>query len=153
MASNSASGETPVPTQPRERFLDRRQLRTAAKLPLQFPAPPHPVMLFGDVGEVEEVGEAARHGQRRRNRHRPQLSGERLEVVARAAAARPLRQRADPLDPFEVRHALVAAQRFAEQFAEQPHVVAERLVRIAGHRLHRRLHRIRKLVHNEARPA
>ena len=50
----------------------------------------------------------------------------------RAAAARPLRQRADPLDPLEVRHALVAAQCFAQQLAEQPHVVAERLVRIAG---------------------
>ena len=114
MASNSASGEMPVASSRGKRFLDRSQLWTAAELPLQFPAPPHTVMLLGDVGEVEEVGEAARDGQRRGNRHRPQLFGERLEVVARAAAARPLRQRADPLDPFVVPHALVTAQRFAQ---------------------------------------
>ena len=124
----------PGPEQPGQRFFDRSQLWTAAELALQLPAPPHAVMLFGDVGEVEKVGEAPRHGQRRGHRHRPQLFGERFEVVAGAAAARPLRQRADPLDPLVVRNALVAAQCFAQQFAEQPHVVAERLVRIAGHR-------------------
>ena len=90
-------------------------------------------MLFGDVGEVQEVREAARHGQRRLDRHRPQLVGQRARSRRPPVPVlRALGERADPLDPLEVRDALVAAQRFAEQLAEQPDVVAERLVRIVG---------------------
>ena len=90
-------------------------------------------MLIRDVREIEEVGEAARHGQRRFYRHRPQLLAKPLELVLGRAGTRSLRHRADPLDPFVVADAFVATQRFAEQLAEQPHVVAERFVRIRSH--------------------
>ena len=87
------------------------------------------MMLLGDVGEVQEVREAARDRQRRLDRHRPQLGGERLEPVRRRHAG-PLGERPHALHALEERLSFLAPQRLAEQFAEQTHVVAQRPVRV-----------------------
>ena len=86
-------------TGPRERFFDRGRLRTGARITLIRPAPANAMMLFGDVGEVQEVREAARDRQHRFD-HRPQLGGERLEPVRRRHAG-PLGERADALHALE----------------------------------------------------
>ncbi len=117
--------------QPRQRLFDRGRLRTGARIALIRPAPANAMMLFGDVGEVQEVREAARDRQRRFDRHRPQLAGERLEPVRRRHAG-PLGERAHALHALEERLPFLPAQRLAEQFAEQTHVVAQRPVRVGS---------------------
>jgi hypothetical protein len=78
------------------------------------------------------VSERSRHRQRRLDRHRLQARGKRLEIG--------IGPRPGALgEPAHVLHELVhvgplaGAQRLAEQLAEQPDVVAERLVRIGAH--------------------
>ena len=88
------------------------------------------MVLLGDVGEVQEVREGARQRDRRVHRqagqHRRQLA-----EVAVGAGARTLRQGPDLLDALEHRLTSVRPQRLAEQLAEQPDVLSQRLVRIA----------------------
>ena len=115
--------------EPRERLFDRGRLRTGARITLIRPAPANAMMLLGDVGEVQEVREAARDRQHRFDRHRPQLGGERLEPVRRRHAG-PLGERTYALHALEERLSFLAPQRLAEQFAEQTHVVAQRPVRV-----------------------
>ena len=122
-----ASARDAARQQPRQRLLDRRRLRPGPRIALIGAAPPHAVMLLGDVGEVQEVGEAARDRQRRLDRHGAQLGGQRLEAVSESPpTARALGQRPDALDALEERLPLLPPQRLAEQLAEQPHVVAQR---------------------------
>ena len=119
----------------RQHLFDGSLLGPALWIALTLAAPPHAVVLFGDVREVQEMREAAGDRQRGLHRHLAQFAGELLEIVGRAGrtGAPPLRQRADALDTVEVRVALVAAQRLAQQLAEEPDVVAQRLVRIVAH--------------------
>ena len=124
-----ASGDTPPESRRRQRFFDRRRLRTRARVTLVGAAPAHAMMLLGDVGQVQEMREAARDRQRRLDRHGAQLAGERFEAVRRRHP-RPLGERAHALDALEERLPFLAAQRLAEQFAEQAHVVAQRPVRV-----------------------
>ena len=58
-----------------------------------------PVMLLGDIGEIEELRERARDGKRFLDGHLLEQPRQRGEVGV-AAAARFLRQRADALDPI-----------------------------------------------------
>ena len=94
----------------------------------------NPVVLLRDVGEVEEVAEGAR--QRRGG-----ISGQRGQNVSElagmrgAAGAAGLGERAHPLDGVEKRRPLRSAQRLAKQLPQQPHVIAQRLVRIGDHLL------------------
>ena len=118
-------------------FFDRGRLRARARVTLVGPAPAHAVVLFGDVGQVQEMREAARDWQRRLDRHGAQLAGERFEAVRRRYA-RPLGERAHALDALEERLPFLPAQRLAQQFAEQAHVVAQRAVRVV--RVFRRAH-------------
>ena len=88
------------------------------------------VVLLGDVGQIEEVREARATGSAA-STGIARSSPASVSKSSSPAAVRALRERAHPLDPLEQRLALVAAQRVAQQLAEQPHVVAKRLVRIA----------------------
>jgi hypothetical protein len=91
-------------------------------------------VLFGDVGEVQEVGEGARDRERGVDRHGAQLAAKRFEPVGGGlrAAAGPsaFREGAHALDPLEERLAFMAPQRFAEQSAQQSDIVAQRLMGI-----------------------
>jgi hypothetical protein len=80
------------------------------------------------------VRERPRNRQRVVHVHPRQLVGELAEVgvVARAPA---LRQRAHALDRREDALARLGADGVAQQFPEQPHVVAQRLVRIGHDRI------------------
>ena len=118
-------------------FFNRRRLRARARVTLVGAAPAHAVVLLGDVGQVQEMREAARDGQRRLDRHGAQLAGERLEAIRRGYP-RPLGERAHALDALEERLAFLPAQRLAQQFAEQAHVVSQGAVRVV--RVFRRAH-------------
>ena len=69
-----------------------------------------------------------------RDRDRAQLAGERGEPLGarfvNPGAARPLREGPHALHALVERLAFLTPQRLAEQPAEQPHVVAQRLMRI-----------------------
>ena len=97
-------------------------------------APADAVVLLGDVGQVEEMREGARQRDRGIDRqagqHRRQLA-----EVAVGARARALGQRAHVLDALEDRLARVRPQRLAEQLAEQPDILPQRLVRIVHVRI------------------
>ena len=124
-------GRDPARQQTRQCFLDRPRLGTRARITLIRAAPAHAVMLFGDVCEIQEVREAARDRQRGLDRHRAQLVRQRLEPVRRRHA-RAFGERAHAFHPLEQRLSLLAAQRLAQQFAEQPDVVAQRPMRVDG---------------------
>jgi hypothetical protein len=122
------------PDEPRQRLLDRCLLGPASRLTLDLAPPPHPVVLFGDVREIEEVREASRHRQRRLDRHCPQLGGERFEVIVPASGTRELGECTHPFHSLEMRDAFVTAQGFAQQLSEEPDIVPKRFVRIFAHR-------------------
>ena len=89
------------------------------------------MVLLGDVGQREEVGERSRDGQRRFHRQVPQDAGERTDIVG-GTRPRMLRQRSHPLDRVEQRLSLAQPQRVAEQLAQHPHIVPQRRVWIHG---------------------
>ena len=117
-----------------EGVLARPALRRRQRIALIRPAPADAVMLLGDVGQVEEVRERARDGQRVVERHVRELVGQDHEVGVMAGAPA-LGQRAHPFDRVEEPFPGLRSQRLAQQLSEQPHIVAERFVRIGGHRL------------------
>jgi hypothetical protein len=88
-------------------------------------------MLLGDVGERQKVRERAGDSQPRRDRHLAKQTVERLEIAVCRACA--LGCFAHTLDAREHLVALVMAQHATQQLAEQSHVVAQRLMRIAFH--------------------
>ena len=110
--------------QPAERLVTRPDLRRRALVALVVAAASDAMVLLGDVGQVEEVREGARHGQGLVDRHLLEDARQRGEVRV-AAAARLLGQRAHALDQLENRLALVATERLAQQFTQQPDVVSE----------------------------
>ena len=97
--------------------------------PLILAPPADAVVLFGYVREIEKMAESARYGKRRIGRQRLKLAHEPPESRL-VALARILGKCADALDRFEEARAFLFAQRLAEQFAEQPDIVAEWLVGI-----------------------
>ena len=132
-----ASGDDAAREQAWQCFFNRRRLRARARVTLVGAAPAHAVVLLGDVGQVQEMREAARDRQRRLDRHGAQLAGERLEAIRRRYP-RPLGERAHALDALEERLPFLPAQRLAQQFAEQAHVVSQGAVRVV--RVFRRAH-------------
>ena len=90
------------------------------------------IAVFRDVGEVREVAERADHAHRAVAAQPREHS---VEVAAGALVAlQPVRDRelADLLDARERRLAFLLAQDVAEDAAEQPDVVDERLVLLCG---------------------
>ena len=120
--------------QARQRLLDRARLRPRVRIAQVVPAPAHAVVLFGHVGQVQEMGEGAGNRHRRSDRDGAQLAGERGKALGarfvNPGAARPLREGPYALDALVERLAFLAPQRLAEEPAEQAHVVAQRLMRI-----------------------
>jgi hypothetical protein len=96
------------------------------------------VVLLGDVGQHEEVGEGARQRQRLGSAQRAQQSPQRL---GRLDAARPglLGQGPHPLDEREQLRTLLGAQGLAQQVAQQANVFPQAVVDAAVFaRSHRR---------------
>ena len=94
-------------------------------------------MLLGDVGEVQELRERARDRKRRVDRHAAERARQALEVLALAGAGA-LGERAHAFHGEEQLLAFARLERIAQQFAEQPHVIAEWLVNIGSHGRRRR---------------
>ena len=86
------------------------------------------MVLFGDVGEVQEVRERAcqRDGGLNRQRTKP-LCEIRQRPIARV---RGLRQGAHVLDDVEQVLAAAFTQRIAQQRAKQTHILPQRFVRV-----------------------
>ena len=98
-------------------------------------------MLLGDVGEVQEMRERARERQRIVDRHAAPAR-RRARGSRRHARLWPLFASARTRSTCsKIASPACAPQRVAEQFPEQPHVVAQRLVRIPFHRSSIDLHR------------
>ena len=91
-------------------------------------------MLLGDVRKIQEVRECAR--QRRRGFDRERCEERRqfreLRLIART---RGLRQRANALDGLEQLLAAASPEGLAEEFPQQPHIIAQRLMRVGDHLL------------------
>ena len=79
--------------------------------------------------------EAAGDGNCRLGRHRPKLVCQRreLRLSVRALVARAFGQGANALDALEERQPFLAPERFTQQAAEEPHVVAQRFMGVFGH--------------------
>ena len=91
-----------------------------------------PVMLLGDIGEVEELRERARDGKRFLDGHLLEQPRQRGEVGV-AAASRFLRQRAHALHAIEGRLAFLSPKRFAQQLPKQAHVVSQGFGQLVAH--------------------
>ncbi len=91
-----------------------------------------PVMLLGDIGEIEELRERARDGKGFLDGHLLEQPRQRGEVGV-AAASRFLRQRADALDPIERRLAFLSPKRFPQQLPKQAHVVSQGFGQLVAH--------------------
>ena len=85
--------------------------------------PPHPVVLFGDVGQRQKMRKCARDRDRRLDGQPPQQVRQRVEVAVAAGPAA-LRQRAHALDDVEQRGSFPELEGFSQQPAKQSHVVA-----------------------------
>ena len=83
---------------------------------------PEPVVLLGDVRELEEDAEGAEDDGLALERQRRDRLLERLPLTA---AARPARERADSLDEVEHLLTLLLDEDTAEQIAEQANVRAQ----------------------------
>ena len=112
--------------EPPERLVARSDLRRRRLVALVVAATADAVMLLGDVGQIEKMREGAGHRQRLLHGHLLEDAGQRREVGV-AAAPRLLRQRAHALDQLEDRLPFVPPQRLAEQLAQQPDVLSQRL--------------------------
>ncbi len=122
----------PLLEEPGQRMGERPPLRRRLGIALILSASPHAVMLFGNVGEGEEVCERPGNGKRIVHRQLLQQLAELVEALG-LALTRPFRQRPDALDGFEERDSLLPAQGLPEEVAEESNVVAERKVRVFGH--------------------
>ena len=90
------------------------------------------MLLLGNVGQIQEVGERASQWNSGVYRQLLELGGECLKIAI-VACARRLGHRANALDGFEQLRALVRSQRVPEKLPEQPHVLPQRFVRIGLH--------------------
>jgi hypothetical protein len=81
------------------------------------------VVLFGDVGQRQEMRKGARDRDRRLDRQPPQQFRQRVEVTVAAGPAA-LLERAHPLDDVEQRGSFPELEGFSQQPAKQSHVVA-----------------------------
>ncbi len=107
-----------------EHGLERLPRDTA--LELVGATPPEPMVLLGDVRQLEEDAERPQDdGLALERERRDRL----LERLAFAAAARPARERADPLDEVEHRLALLLDENASEQVAEQADIRAQAEIR------------------------
>ena len=81
------------------------------------------MVLFGDVGEREEMGERPRHRHRRFDREVAEHAGQRVDV-ARAVGPHVLRQRPHAFDGLVQLLPLTLSQRLPEQLPKQTHIVS-----------------------------
>src|SRR6516164_8574004 len=91
------------------------------------------VVLLGDVGQLKKMRERTRDRNRGLERHRRELLGQLGKGARRSdriAAPRGLGGHAYALDAIEEVLAFLADQCLAKQAAEQPDVVAQRLLRV-----------------------
>ena len=134
-----------------ERLVQRLAQRPALALDLAPPA--HPVVLLGDVREVEVDREGAQDDGLRLDRERRDGRGQLGRRAAVAAAAEP-GEPADPLLELEGLVALLLGEHAAERVAEQPHVRPEGGVDDVGlGAAHRRESRSRGRVRRRRRTA
>ena len=110
----------PAAVELRERVGER--LARDPPLGLVLAPPPDPVVLLGDVDELEEQRERPQHGALAL---RPERRDRLAERASRAAGARVAGERADPLLLVEETLALLLDEHPAEQVAEQAHVGTE----------------------------
>ena len=104
----------------------RERLRRHAPLVGVLAAAAHPVLLLGDVRELEVDGEGAQDARLavdRQRRHR------RAQLVERRPSARLARERPHPLDVGEERGVLLLDEHPPEQVAEQADIAPQRRVR------------------------
>ena len=83
------------------------------RIPLILAPAPYAVVLFRDVGEIQEMGKRACDRQRPINRHARELVRQRVEICV-AAGACAFRERAYALNGIEELVAAFGAQRVAE---------------------------------------
>src|SRR5688572_6084638 len=86
--------------QPGEAVLTRPALRRRVRIDSILAPAPGTMMLFGDVGEMQEMRERARYWKRLVDRHPAELIGQHAEVdlISRSSA---LGERTNALDPLE----------------------------------------------------
>ena len=123
--------------QSRECLFDRSHLGRRARIALMHAAPADAIVLLGDVGQVQELRERARDRQRGVHRHGGELLGQLGEGVSRfrpRAGAGALGARAHPLDTLIEGFPFLADERVAEQLAEQPDIISQRLRRLRDRR-------------------
>jgi hypothetical protein len=120
--------------EPLKRLGARPALRPPSRVPRMISSAADPVVLLGDIGEVEKMGERPGDRSRRGDRHLAKKLGDVVEIgiVARPAGA--LGRLAHAFHALEQRLALMVAERQPEQLAQEPHVIPQRLVGIGRHR-------------------
>ncbi|MPM74813.1 hypothetical protein SDC9_121802 [bioreactor metagenome] len=120
------------PTQTRQRHLDAALLRAARAF--VHGAAADVVAVFGQIGQVTEIGERANHAHRLVARQALEQLLERLVRFLVGISAEGNRQLADLFDQVIGRHALLLADHIAQDAAQQPDVLDERqiLVSLAG---------------------
>ena len=102
-------------------------MRRRVGVALVIAPPPHAMVLFGDVCEIQKMREGARDRQRFRGRPGPQDFAEAIEVGG-VAGASALGEGAHFLDHPEKLVTFLAFQRLAEEVAEETDIVAETFV-------------------------
>ena len=117
------------PAQARQRHLDAAFLRVAGAL--VDGAAADVVAVFGQVGQVAEVGEGADHAHRLLARQRLEQLLERLVGLVVGIAAEGHRELADVLDQLEGVHAFLLADDVAQDAAQQADVLDQRAFVVA----------------------
>ncbi len=128
-AAASRSSSIPAARNSARRSVERLARRLA--LVLVLPQPPQPMVLLGEVGELEVEAERAQHLGLALER---ELADRRREIGPCPGAARPPRlprERADALLVGEQLLPFLLDEDAAEDLAEQPDVPPERCLRVA----------------------
>jgi hypothetical protein len=126
---NQTSRRQPTGDEPTECIVAGPALRRRIGGALVVAATANAMVLFGNVGEHQEVGERPRHWDGGIERHHAEVMRQRAERVI-VTAASILRERADAFHGFEEGLAFVATERIAEQFAQEANVIAQWFMRV-----------------------
>jgi hypothetical protein len=90
------------------------------------------MVLLGHVRQVQEVRERASQRDRCVDRQFAELGCQRLEVAVGPGPGG-LGHSTDSLDRLEKPRPFMLAQRFAQEFSEEPNILSQRFVRIGLH--------------------
>jgi hypothetical protein len=120
-------------TQPGKRFGCRTLLGVTLRISGVIAAASLAMVLLGNICEVQEMRESARHGERVADGHVREQACELVESRLLFGSSGPFGNLAHLLHAIEKRLPFMVAEHPPQQLSKEPHIVSQRPVRIGAH--------------------